>query len=229
MMQQPRHLHYTLLCRYTYTLGCMRFLGYMGFVLAVFPLMCVYIIVQIYIYIYVCNDDDHYQQFNETASSNSTSLTYVQQAQQHWSSSTNCNYRNSQVNGTIQCYVPLPLHGLEHPEYFVQLSSYIVLQCYARLLACIQSTIILEWNGVWRRLFFSLLNLWFPPYNVHVFLRPTHFLFWCPHGLFLLGWTWNYTVINFDVWPAFRFGCGDHLQKGCCCLFKHEWLSSCCV
>ena len=48
MMPQPRHWglfpclnHYILLCSwgvFSYTLGCMRFLEYMGFVLAVFPL-----------------------------------------------------------------------------------------------------------------------------------------------------------------------------------------------
>ena len=56
MMPQPRHWgafpclnHYTLLCSwgvFSYTLGCMRFLEYMGFVLAVFPLKYGFIIVQ---------------------------------------------------------------------------------------------------------------------------------------------------------------------------------------
>ena len=57
MMPHPRHWgvfpclnHYTLLCSwgvFSYTLGCMRFLEYMGFVLAVFPLKYGFIIVQI--------------------------------------------------------------------------------------------------------------------------------------------------------------------------------------
>ena len=41
--------HYTLLCSrgvFSYTLGCMRFLEYMGFVLAIFPLKYGFIIVQ---------------------------------------------------------------------------------------------------------------------------------------------------------------------------------------
>ena len=57
MMPQPRHWgvfpclnHYTLLCSwgvFSYTLGCMRLLEYMGFVLAVFPLKYGFIIVQV--------------------------------------------------------------------------------------------------------------------------------------------------------------------------------------
>ena len=60
MMPQPRHWgvfsclnHYTLLCNwgvFSYTLGCMRFLEYMGFVLAVFPLKYGFIIVQMLIH-----------------------------------------------------------------------------------------------------------------------------------------------------------------------------------
>ena len=56
MMPQPRHWgvfpclnYYTLLCSLgiiSHTLGCMRFLEYMGFVLAVFPLKYGFIIVQ---------------------------------------------------------------------------------------------------------------------------------------------------------------------------------------
>ena len=60
MMPQTRVFpclnHYTLLCSwgvFSYTLGCMRFLEYMGFVLAVFPLKYGFIMVQIII---VSND-----------------------------------------------------------------------------------------------------------------------------------------------------------------------------
>ena len=37
----------------SYTLGCMSFLEYMGFVLVVFPLKCDFIIVQVYIYLLI--------------------------------------------------------------------------------------------------------------------------------------------------------------------------------
>ena len=63
MMPQPRHWgvfpclnHYTLLCSwgvFSYTLGCMRFLEYMGFVLAVFPLKYGFIIVQDTMYLHI--------------------------------------------------------------------------------------------------------------------------------------------------------------------------------
>ena len=49
----PYHKHYAFLCSWgvlSYTLGCMSFLEYMGFVLVVFPLKCGFIIVQIQMY-----------------------------------------------------------------------------------------------------------------------------------------------------------------------------------